>query len=70
MCQFCYQKYLKSFQIHLSTYLLNQNTFLKQYHNNSPFQLNKKYINNMSHIIYKLYFEFYNYDIILVQVIV
>ena len=43
-----------------------QNTFLELYHNNSFFQLNRKSINNMSHIILKQYVVFYNYDILLV----
>ena len=38
---------------------------LKKHYNNSFFQLNRKSINNMNHIIENLYLVFYNYDILL-----
>ena len=38
------------------------------YHNNSVFQLNRKNINKMGHLILNLYLVFYNYDILLVFV--
>ena len=39
---------------------------LKQRHNNSFFQLNRKNISNSYHIKKNLYLVFYNYDILLV----
>ena len=39
---------------------------LKQHHNNSFFQLNRKNISNNYHIKKNLYLGFYNYDILLV----
>ena len=53
----------------IGIFKLIQNRFLILHHNISFSQLDRRSINNRSHIIENLYLVFYNYDILLVLVI-
>ena len=51
-------------KLYVSIYKFNQNTFAKKYHNNSLFQLNRKSISSIRHMVWNLCLEFYKCDLL------